>query len=772
MRKHPLRKRYLRELQHEFGKYAVILILMVATIGFVSGFLVADGSMLAAYHEGFTKYNIEDGHFSVSEKLSAYQRRRIDAKGVKVTEQFYKTLPVDNGSKIRVFALRRQVNTLCLMEGHLPKASDEIAIDRMYADNNGIKVGDRIQAGSQSLRVCAFIALPDYSCLFERNSDSMFDAVKFGVGVMGEESFQALSQRPTFSYVWKYDEPTTDEMQEKERAEALSEEILQVTDLQDFVPRYRNQAICFTGEDMGSDRTMVIVLLYIVMAIMAFVFGLTTADTIAKEAAVIGTLRAMGYTKAELIRHYLVMPMIVTVIGAGLGNLAGYTVMKDVCAGMYYGSYSLPTYETLWNGEAFWMTTLIPLLLMALINILVLGRKLHFTPLQFLRREIGTAKAYRARNLSPALPIMLRFRIRILLQNGGNYILMFIGILFANLLLMFGLVMHPVLTSFQTSIQEHLLSKYQYFLAVPNVSLEGTRVLDSLVELMQYRVSITTDNPDAEKFSAWQLQALDSSYHDEQVTFYGIEPNSRYIDLKLSDKDVVISSAYADKLKLGIGDRIRLKEKYENKYYEFEVSGIYPYEAALSVFMTRQALNRTFSLENDYFGGYFSDSEITDISGSYIENVIDMEALTKLSRQLDVSMGEMMYMIEGFAILIFMVLIYLLSKVIIEKNVFSVSMVKILGYSDREIRMLYLHATTAVVFFCILASLPLTALCLKFLWEMMISAKMSGWLPFSLPLRVPLEMVIIGVISYMAVALYEMRKLNRIPMTMALKNAE
>ena len=43
--KNPLNRRLLRELKGEFGKYLVILILLIATIGLVSGFLVADGSM-------------------------------------------------------------------------------------------------------------------------------------------------------------------------------------------------------------------------------------------------------------------------------------------------------------------------------------------------------------------------------------------------------------------------------------------------------------------------------------------------------------------------------------------------------------------------------------------------------------------------------------------------------------------------------------------------------------------------------------------------------
>ena len=51
--KNPLRMRLLRELRSEIGKYMVIFLLLVGTIGFVSGFLVADGSMLRAYNEGF-----------------------------------------------------------------------------------------------------------------------------------------------------------------------------------------------------------------------------------------------------------------------------------------------------------------------------------------------------------------------------------------------------------------------------------------------------------------------------------------------------------------------------------------------------------------------------------------------------------------------------------------------------------------------------------------------------------------------------------------------
>ena len=59
--KNPLRKRLFRELKGEAGKYFVIFFLLMSIIGFVSGFLVADGSMLTAYNESFENIILKMG---------------------------------------------------------------------------------------------------------------------------------------------------------------------------------------------------------------------------------------------------------------------------------------------------------------------------------------------------------------------------------------------------------------------------------------------------------------------------------------------------------------------------------------------------------------------------------------------------------------------------------------------------------------------------------------------------------------------------------------
>ena len=188
--------------------------------------------------------------------------------------------------------------------------------------------------------------------------------------------------------------------------------------------------------------------------------------------------------------------------------------------------------------------------------------------------------------------------------------------------------------------------------------------------------------------------------------------------------------------------------------------------------MNQNQLNRIFDLGSDYYSGYFSDTEITDISSKYIGSVIDLNALTKVSRQLDVSMGNMMGLVNGFAIAIFLVLIYLLSKIIIEKNAQSISMVKILGYNNGEISRLYILSTSIVVVLCLLLSFPLETIFMKVIFREMMLQSFSGWIALYIDPKVYVEMFLIGLLSYAMVALLEYRKIQKVPMDEALKNVE
>lgn len=740
----------------------------------------------AAYGEAYTKaydeayqdaYDKawEEMQGEIEEKYAqAEEKYELDnpdfkAAAVRVYENFYTNQEEDNDNDgtadgtVRVYARTAEVNLACLMDGRFPETEQEIAIDRMHADNVGVRVGDTVTVGGRPYRIVGLIAYVNYSTLHEKSTDFMFDALKFDVAMVTESGFDRLDGDVHYAYAWQYEEKPTGEKEEKKCADDFLKALLTQTvtadcDLTDYMPAYANPAIHFATDDMGGDEAMGGVLLDILIVIIAFIFAVTISNTIAREASAIGTLRASGYSRAELIRHYLSMPVIVTLLAAAVGNGLGYSVFKNVVVSMYYNSYSLPIYETIWNPEAFFKTTLIPVALMLAVNLLVIVKMMRHTPLQFLRHDLKKTRRKKAMRL-PGWKFFSRFRLRIMLQNIPNYAILFCGIFFISTMLAMAVGMPDTLAFYKENAQDMMFARYQYVLK----SYEDDQ--GDMIE---------TDNGDAEKFAMYSLQQKGGAL-DEEISVYGIEDGSRYVQIDglsaLGENQVYVSSSFAEKYHLAVGSSVTLDEKYENSRYRFEVAGIYEKSLSLAVFMPIRHFRAAFDLEEDAFSGYLSDSEITDIEEENIATVITQRDITKMCDQLDHSMGAYMQYFQVLCMLLSAVLIYLLTKIIIEKNETAISMTKILGYENREIASLYLLSTTIILVLADALSVALGSLVMGVAWKA-IMASYSGWFTF---VTTPLgygKMFAFVLIGYLLVMVFDFRRIRRIPMEEALKNVE
>ncbi len=750
--KNPLNRRLPRELKSEFGKYLVIFLFFIMVISLVSGFLVADTSLHTAYLDAFDKYNIEDGNFAYAEEASDDAIAAIEKDGkVKVYANFYKEEDTDDfESTFRAFGERNHIDKVCLLDGDMPKSDTDVAIDRLYAKNHDLEIGDKFGVAGKDLTISGIVALSDYSTLYQNASDMMFDNDKFGVGVMTDAGFAALRENHLhYNYSWSYDTAPEDDAEAKDMAEDLMPILAENGMLTNFLPEYLNQAIIFAGDDMGGDMSMILAFLYIVIVILAFVFSITISNNITKEANVIGTLRASGYSRGEMVRHYLIMPMLVLLVAAVVGNVLGYTWLEQIFANQYLASYGLTTYEVLLNPQAFVLTTVIPLILLFIINFVMLTVKMRISPLQFIRRDLSKRKKKKAFRLNTKIPIMRRFQMRVIFQNFPNHVMIFFGVFFANFILMFGMILQPMLVHYQNTITDNVLSAYQYILKTP----------------------AETETDGAEKFCFGSLDTLPEKRSSESVSLYGVKPDSDYVKLHSSGKKVDISTAYAEKYGVEKGDTITLKDPYGSDKYKFEVGGIYDYPSTIAVFMEQDLFRQTFDYDSDYFNAYFSDQKIKDIDDALISTEITVDDLTKTSRQLIRSMGSMMNLFLVFGALMFVLILYLLSKIIIEKNAQSISMVKILGYNNREINRIYLHSTTIVVILCILITIPISSLVMKEVMEV-VFFEYSGWITYYMPAVTYVEVAASGVICYAIVAFLLNRKVKKIPMSDALKNVE
>lgn len=804
--KNPLIKRIPKELAGDWKKYLVVFLFLVLTIGFVSGMYVANESMLTAADEGITRYKQEDGHFELKEKADSSlieaieSREKADIPGqaeentadgdnddseengksdddldnnkktsVTVYENFFRNEDEDNDNDgksdgtIRVYAKTDDINLACLLDGDFPQNENEIAVDRMHADNAGMKVGDKISVSGKEFKITGLIAYVNYSTLHEKKTDLMFDAIKFDVAMVTQEGFDRLDKSIHYSYAWKYDHAPADDIEEKEQSDNFMEAMvtqvmLAGNDMEDYTPKYGNPAINFATDDMGSDKAMGGMLLDILVVIIAFIFAVTISNTIANESSAIGTLRALGYTKGELVCHYLSMPVIVTLLAAIVGNILGYTVFKNVVVSMYYNSYSLPVYKTIWNPDAFLKTTVLPVMIMLVVNLIVIVRMMQHTPLQFLRHDMKKNKSKKAMRL-PRWNFMSRFRLRIMFQNKANYLILFVGILFIMEMLAMAVGMPDTLDYYKSNTDGMMFAKYQYVLK-SYVDEEGNIV--------------STGNKDAEKFDMTSLLKKSDAL-DEEVSIYGIADNSSYVKINdfdsLKKNEVYISDSFSQKYGLNEGDEVKLDAQYEKKTYTFKVKGIYDKSQSIAVFMPIDKFADIFDLKDDQFSGFLSDTKIKDIDENNIATTITIHDITKMADQLDHSMGSYMSYFQVLCILLAAVMIYLLTKLIIEKNETAISMTKILGYENKEIASLYLVSTSIVVVLADLISVVIGTLVMKVAWKMMLFSY-SGWFAFKVKPLGYVKMFAFVLIGYLIVMVFDFKRIKKIPMDQALKNVE
>jgi putative ABC transport system permease protein len=385
------------------------------------------------------------------------------------------------------------------------------------------------------------------------------------------------------------------------------------------------------------------VLIYILVVIVAFVFAVLSAHTIEEEAPIISTLRSMGYKKGELVLHYITLPIIVTFLASAVGNALGYTVMIEPFKRIYYTSYCLPPFMLRFNQAAFVKTTIIPIIIMIVINLTLLINKMSLSPLRFLKKDLKKRKQKKAAKL-PNFKFISRFRIRVILQNKGSYLVLFLGIFLSSFLLMFGIGLKPLMDHYVDTIDDTLPYEYQYILKFPVEAEGGEKVLIYSLETEYY---LTGNNVD--------------------VTFYGVQEDSNIFDdftVPAGQNRIAVSDSFAKKLKVDVGDEIVFEDTIYEKKYNLVVDAICPYTNNLGAYMRINDLCKLLEKDVGTFNCYVSQEKL-DIDDEYIAKFMNRSDFLGATKQMMISFGDIITVINVFSVFAYLVLMYLVTKIVI-----------------------------------------------------------------------------------------------------------
>ena len=116
-------------------------------------------------------------------------------------------------------------------------------------------------------------------------------------------------------------------------------------------------------------------------------------------------------------------------------------------------------------------------------------------------------------------------------------------------------------------------------------------------------------------------------------------------------------------------------------------------------------------------------------------------------------------------------LIYLLAKIIIERNEHSISMVKILGFMNGEIGSLYIVPTAIVVVLFSIISFGAGYYLMIWIFHAFM-LQMDGYFGFYMSVSSMILSILYLLIGYSFVSIMDYLRIKRIPLDVALKNIE
>lgn len=865
----PLAKRHLRQLKNNWSRYLALFLLLVLFVSICSGFKAAVTSCQKIVGSVRDTYTVEDGRFTSNFELSNNVISRVEDKGVSLNELFSLTANTtfSSGNKeadFRVFKNRENVDKVVIHEGTLASESNEIALDVSFAHNNDINVGDVIAIQGLKFTVVGLISLPDAQMLFKDNSDMMGNSVSFGIGCVSKDGFASIKNSgATVSYTYSFvcdDRQLSDSKRfdlESEISDLLADE--KVT-LSSFIDSSMNNGINFATSDFEGDSSIVGVLTVLVIALLSFIFAVLNSSAIDSESAVIGTLLASGYRKSELLRHYMSLPVLIGIVAVILGNIVGYLFVIDYTAGLYYSSYSLPPFYATFDWDAFVETSIGPLLLLVFITFIGLVRKLRLTPLQFLRHDLKKHRKASKINLPENLPFTTRFRLRVILQNRGNFITLFFGITFASLLLIFGFCIIPTMDNYSDDLKTSMPAEHIYTLKsevnldgkqeereawsalmelrenvdmtraneedIANMarqyyishfghaellgietpeqfdtlkpsdlgfddSVYGNMTISHLVDLIEKSSRIDTSDENAIPVNSYELSkdALDQAekiavttlkiprrYSDseEEVTVYGIQPNSKYWQNlsvnNLSENEIVCGPGLLDKCFVEKGVVFGANAEFTSDEYDLIPVDTWGGSTNTNIYMSIEQYRRIFGENEGYFNGYVSNEDL-HIDKEYLARDMTPADMESVAIQMNQVMSRVVGIIVFLALVIYLIAMFLLTKIIVDKSARSISYMKIFGYRPKEISKLYISSITTTVVASLLISMPIIIFVVSWIMKLAM-ARYSGNLITMVPSIELIKVFLLGIFSYALVVILDLRHIRKVPMAMALKVQE
>lgn len=334
------------------------------------------------------------------------------------------------------------LNGLHLKLGRWPEVErvQEALVSDGFAAAHRLRPGDRVGAilngRLQQLEIVGVALSPEFIYQI-REGDLIPDDRRFGIFWMRRRALEAAFQMEgAFNDAALALGPGADEEEVLRRADRL-------TDAYGGTGAYgrREQASHkFVSNELNELRGMALVVPTIFLLVAAWLLQVVIARLIGTQREQIATLRAFGYTPAEVGRHYLELVLLITSLGTALGMGVGLWLGRGVAA-MYSRFFHFPALEFQLDGRVVLTAIGVSLLAALLAVIQPIWKSMRLPPAVAMRPEVPPtygATWLESLRLFRAAPVDVRMTLRQMLRRPGRAAIMCLGISLAVAILILG----------------------------------------------------------------------------------------------------------------------------------------------------------------------------------------------------------------------------------------------------------------------------------------------------------------------------------------------
>lgn len=739
-----LRKRYLRNIKKNISFYICAVLLTGFSVMLYLGFDAAAVKLLDDLNVFYSDYHVEDAQFTTLNKISDEDISELEEKyDITIERQTY----IDFEEKdytVRVMKRMDKINLYKMSGGQDVKSDDEIILNTGLMTENGLSYGDVINLGDNEYTLTGDFERPDYLFPIKEATDTFAIKSEFGIAEVSDNTYEKMIE----------DKGITNEyysiIYHNDKIEEVRKTINEKYTMLSYTRADSNTRITTPLTECEETVNMMNSVVIIFVIFIAVIISVVIGRKIKADRRQIGVLIALGYKKQTLSRHYSFYGLFPAVFGFMIGFVATKIFGKALISQLFNKIESVPV-DYVVNPVDIVISIAVPVVLYTLAVYFSASKVMKTDAITMISGRSAGKNGKKLRMKKSHLSVKNRYRLRHIFGKPGRSFIVIIGLAFGGMLYSFCATCIDSMDAYVKNTVDQIGSfEYEYFLKTPEMGEpdKGSAILGSTFEVKD---------------------------RDDMIMLLGID-DAKYINfsdadgnkLKYDESHYYITTMASLAFGAGKGDEIAFVNPITLEEYKVKITDVIENDSQSAIYCSRENAAELLDMPEDCYNIIMSDMAL-DIDEEKLAKTITKQSLADQIDEVKKGMQDVVSILEVFAIAICIIVVYMMVSVLISESESSVSMLKVLGYRNKEINGMVTNVYHFLIPIAIILSVVLGFYGTKAVFDANVSMYKTYLETLIYPVSVIKIIMLIG-ISYLISLLLLRGKVGRVNLVESLKD--